>query len=383
VTEPTGMTYASSGVDYDTLDRYKRLAQAAAARTSGNITRFGCEVVEATRGESCFLVRWPNPRYPKFTDRYDASVVEGLGTKNLVADQLVIPDGRIEYVLDPRRYADLAQDTVAMIVNDMTTLGAAPLIVMQHLAVGSAEWFSLQGRNEAVVNGWEQACNLARCAWGPGETPALPDVIYPSTVVLSGAATGVIMDERRLIRGNIHDGDAIVMLASSGIHANGLTMARRIARRTGYTAMLSDGRLFGEALLDPTHIYVPVIEDILDAGVTPNYAVNITGHGWRKLMRLEEPFVYVVDEVPPAQPVFHFIQREGNVTDEEMYGNYNMGGGFAIYVEPFLANVVIEAARANCINAWVAGHVEKRGDEKKVIIEPLGLTYDASTLTVR
>ena len=208
------------------------------------------------------------------------------------------------YRLVPARsyYDHIAQDTVAMIVNDMVTLGALPLAVAMHLGVGSSDWFKDERRAEDLVDGWRKACQLARCAWGGGETPTLSGVVEAATVVLAGSAIGMVKPKGRLIRANIQHGDAIVLFESSGIHANGLTLARAIAERApnGYLTPLRDGRPYGEALLDPTHIYVGVIEDCLNRGVDIHYAVNITGHGWRKLMRASDPFAYVVERDPDA-----------------------------------------------------------------------------------
>ena len=282
------MTYAGSGVDYGALDPFKRRAQLAGRSTADAIRRLGVSEVEMSRGESAYLVETP--------DGYLAHVEEGLGTKNLVADAM--------YRLVPGRsyYDHIAQDTVAMIVNDMVTLGALPLAVAMHLGVGSSEWFKDDRRAGDLVDGWRTACQLARCAWGGGETPTLSGVVEATTVVLAGSAIGMIKPKGRLIRANIQHGDAIVMFESSGIHANGLTLARAIAERApkGYLTPLGDGRPYGEALLDPTHIYVGAIEDCLNRGVDIHYAVNITGHGWRKLMRAPDPSPISSTSVPPA-----------------------------------------------------------------------------------
>ena len=282
------MTYAGSGVDYGALDPFKRRAQLAGRSTADVIRRLGVSEVEMSRGESAYLVETP--------ESYLAHVEEGLGTKNLVADAM--------YRLVPGRsyYDHIAQDTVAMIVNDMVTLGALPLAVAMHLGVGSSDWFKDERRASDLVEGWKKACQLARCAWGGGETPTLSGIVDAATVVLAGSAIGMVKPKGRLIRANVQHGDAIVLFESSGIHANGLTLARAIAERApnGYLTPLRDGRPYGEALLDPTHIYVGVVEDCLNRGVDIHYAVNVTGHGWRKLMRASEPFAYVVERVPDA-----------------------------------------------------------------------------------
>jgi phosphoribosylformylglycinamidine cyclo-ligase len=166
-----------------------------------------------------------------------------------------------------------------MIVNDMITLGALPLSVAMHLAVGVSDWFGDEKRCHDLVRGWKKACMLARCVWGCGETSILKESIVPETVVLSGSAIGIVKPKKRLISGNIQYGDAIILIESSGIHANGLKMARKIADKLpdGYLTKLSNGRTYGETLLDSTDIYVAFIEECLNSGVNIHYAVNITG----------------------------------------------------------------------------------------------------------
>ncbi len=364
------MTYKDAGVDYNAMDPFKQMAQFAARETAGNIARLGdCREHSPSRGESVYLI--------EVGDGYLAHVEEGLGTKNLVADAM--------YALTGKSYYDqIAQCAVAMIVNDMVTLGALPLSVAMHLAVGDDHWFDREARAHDLVTGWKNACDRARCVFGPGETPTLKGVVVPEAVVLSGSAIGIVQPKERLIDPvRIAHGDAIVIIESSGIHANGLSMARKIAGKLsdGYETILSDSRLYGEALLDPTHIYVPLVEDCLKAGVNIHYAVNVTGHGWRKLMRAMQPFTYVIDTLPTQLPIFDFIQKHGPVDDKEMYGTFNMGAGFVVYVPESDVEKVSALAARDGLRAFRAGHIEN--GEKKVIIKPKGLEYASDTLAVR
>lgn len=366
------MTYAGTGVNYDAMDPFKRMAQLAARETAGNIARLnGGEFreFEASRGESAYLI--------EAAKSYFAHVEEGLGTKNLVADAM--------YAITGKSYYDqIAQDCVAMIVNDLVTLGALPLSVAMHLAVGVSDWFNDEKRTRDLVEGWKNACNLARCVWGGGETPTLKGVVVPEAVVLSGSAMGIVKPKERLIMGEkIQHGDAIVLIGSSGIHANGLTLARKIAEKLphGYQTRLSDNRSYGETLLDPTHIYVGLVEDCLNRGVDIHYAVNVTGHGWRKLMRATQPFSYIIERLPKQLPIFDFLQKHGPVDDAEAYGNLNMGAGFALYVSESDALEVLKVVDDLKLDAWCAGHIES-GD-KKVVIQPKGLEFAGETLAVR
>lgn len=366
------MTYTGVGVNYDAMDPFKRMAQTAGRKTADNIRRLNngeFQEVEMSRGESAYLI--------EAAKSYFAHVEEGLGTKNLVADAM--------YRLTGKSYYDhIAQDTVAMIVNDMITLGAVPLSVAMHLAVGDSNWFNDEQRCRDLVEGWKNACNLARCVWGGGETPTLKGVVVPKAIVLSGSAIGLVKPKERLITANnIQHGDVIVLVESSGIHANGLTMARKIADKLpdGYLTPLDDGRTYGETLLDPTHLYVALVEDCLNRGVNIHYAVNITGHGWRKLMRATQSFAYIVERLPKQLPIFDFLQEHGPVDDAEAYGNFNMGAGFALYISEADADAVLEVATSHKLGALRAGHIER--GEKKVVIKPKGLEYSGATLSVR
>lgn len=381
------MTYAGVGVNYDAMDPFKRMAQLAGRETAGNIRRLGngeFREVEMSRGESAYLI--------ESSESYFAHVEEGLGTKNLVADAM--------HNLTGKSYYDhIAQDTVAMIVNDMITLGALPLSAAMHLAVGDSSWFDDEGRCRDLVNGWKKACNLAGCVWGGGETPTLKGIIMPETVVLSGSAMGIVKPKERLITAdNIKHGDAIVFVESSGIHANGLTMARKIADRLpdSYLTKLANGRTYGETLLDPTRIYVALVEECLNRGVDIHYAVNITGHGWRKLMRPIKQFAYIIEALPSQQLIFEFIQKHGPVDDEEAYGNFNMGAGFALYVPKDDIKKIEEISRYSFdkflpnghyvklhhFDVLYAGHIEW-SKEKKVVIKPKNLEYSGATLSIR
>jgi len=368
-----GTTYAGSGVDYGDLDPFKLLAQLAARETTGNLERMTrsnieFQVFEASRGESAFLIETPTS--------YLAHVEEGLGTKNLVAQEMYLHTGR--------SYFDaIAQDTVAMIVNDLVTVGAIPVSMAMHLAAGDSNWFKDEKRANDLVSGWKTACDLARCVWGPGETSILVDIVEPKTVVLSGSAFGVIKPKMRLIAGNVRHGDRIILIESSGIHASGLTLARKIAAKLPlrYLTELSNKRTLGDTLLDPTHIYVRLVETCLDREVEIHGAVNITGHGWRKLMRPRSPFTYVVHGLPRQLPIFDFLQEYGGLDDKEAYSTFNMGAGFALYVGEVDVKKVIEVASNLGLCALVAGRIEQ--GRKRVVIEPLDLEFGAETLQVR
>lgn len=366
----SALTYDQTGVNYDTLDAFKRACQKAAATTTGALVKHGLIEPQSVRGESAYLLETA-------TD-YLAHVEEGLGTKNLVADAMLKLTGR-------SFYRNIGIDTVATMVNDLITCGALPISVAMHAAVGDAAWFEAPGRSEELAAGFAEGCRLSEAVWGGGETPALKGIVNPETIVLAGSAVGRISPKSNRITGNVCDGDAIIMLASSGVQTNGLSLCRALADRLpqGYLTPIDDGRTYGEALLDPSVIYVKFITACQTAGLPLHYAAHITGHGWRKLMRLDEPFNYQIHTVREPLPIFRFMMRSGPVDQREAYATFNMGAGFAAYVDPANADRCVQLANANGYDAWIAGTVKKSGERKAVEILPLGIIFEGDTLQVR
>ena len=370
--DPTPLSYGSSGVDYHLIDPFKVAAQRAAASTGSHLDSHGFSEVESSRGESAYVV--------DVGPFYLASIVECLGSKAMVADAMQALTGR-------SHYAALAQDTIAMAVNDLITVGATPLVVQAYWAAGGSEWFADAGRRQALVDGWKRACEICKVSWGGGETPALAGIVEAGRIDLAAACTGIVSPKERLSLGDhLSPGDAIVLLASSGIHANGLSLARELAGRLpqGYLTPLASSAVptgFGEALLEPTVLYSPITEALFKAGVRPHYAANITGHGWRKLMRHRSAFTYRIRAVPDVPPVLKFIQAEARLSDRDAYGTFNMGAGFALFVAAEDAAQTVAVANKAGLDAWIAGSVE--AGPKRLVIEPLGIEYDGSELGLR
>src|ERR1700709_1314230 len=207
-----------------------------------------------------------------------------------------------------------------MRINDLITVGATPLIVQAYWAAGGSEWFADANRSQALVAGWERACDAWSVAWGGGESPALAGIVTEGRIDLAASCTGLINPKERLSVGDkLGAGDAIVLLASSGIHANGLSLARKLGERLpgGYLTEIEPGLTYGDALLAPTLLYSPVTESMYRQGITPRYAANITGRGWRKLLRHPAKHTYRIHTVPPVPTVLKFIQQQAMQDDRE------------------------------------------------------------------
>nr|HET7858313.1 AIR synthase-related protein [Caldimonas sp.] len=254
-------------------------------------------------------------------------------------------------------------------------------------AAGGSDWFGDAQRAQALVEGWKAACDRCGVAWGGGETPALAGIVERGRVDLAAACTGIVSPKPRLTLGDhLAPGDAIVLLASSGIHANGVSLARQVAERLprGYRTIVPDSPVpisFGEALLVPTILYAPVTEALHRAGIRVRYAVNVTGHGWRKLMRHRADFTYRIRRLPEVPAVLKFLQREAALDARGAYATFNMGAGFALFVPPEDAERTVAVARKAGVESWIAGTVE--AGPRRVVIEPLDVEYAGDELGVR
>lgn len=364
--------YAQAGVDYGVLDPGKLLAQRTAAASGIYLGARGGREIEASRGESAYVF--------EVGGLLLATVTEALGTKNLVADAVRAYAGRTFYDA-------IARDTAATILNDLATVGARPLCLTAYWGSGSSDWFADDERLRDLVTGWGAACAEARCAWGGGETQVLTGMIEPNVVVLGGSATGMVASRSELLLGaRVAAGDAILLAPATGIHANGLTLARQVAERLpdGYRTTVPDDparRSYGEALLDPTPLYGVLLEALLDAGVELHYAVHVTGHGWRKLMRAPLALTYVVERLPPVPPVLAMLAGAAGISQAEAFGTLNMGAGFAFYVAPGSRARALEVAASHGTPLLDAGHVE--AGPRRVVIAPLGITFEGESLAIR
>jgi phosphoribosylformylglycinamidine cyclo-ligase len=363
------ITYAQVGDNYGTKDPIKKLALTSAAKTAKNLRKRGFEEFSPSRGESAFV--W------KQGDTYMATMIEGLGTKNLIADETRKITGKTYYDV-------IANDTIAYIINDLISVGAKPLTIHAYWAIEDNSWLQDEKRMSDLIGGWKEACDVSGAAWGGGETATMKQILIPNTVDLGGSAVGIIGPEKRLITDKkLKAGDRIIMVKSNGINASGVSLARAIAKKLakGYATKLGDGRIFGEALLTKCNIYAKLIEDLQDNNVDIHYLSFISGHGLRKVMRARGEFTYIIEKLFDPQEVFLFIQKHANLDDYEMYQTYNMGQDYAIFVSPKDVNKTQKIIRENGFESIDAGYIKK--GERKVVIEPKDITFKGETLDLR
>lgn len=355
-------------VNYDIADPAKVLAQKEAAATAGNMP-FGFKELEGTRGESAYVF--------DMGDTYGALVQEGLGTKSLIAQKIYADSGK-------SYFKEVAQDTVATFINDLISVGATPVVSNAYWSSSSYDWLGDKKLTEDFITGWRQACDQAGIVWGGGETQSLSGIIRDDVLEFAGSAFGVIKPKSELVsESKLEAGDAIVLLASSGVHANGISLARKIAENLseGYDSRLPSGISFGEALMQPTYLYSEVVRKMFAGGLELHYLSNITGHGWRKIMRATADFKYVIDKACEPQEIFDFIAKHSGNDEKEMYGNYNMGAGYAVFLPHAQAEKAVGIAKKCNIEAWLAGKVET--GKKSLEIKPKNIVFSGDSLSVR
>ncbi|HEY4895461.1 MAG TPA: AIR synthase related protein [Solirubrobacteraceae bacterium] len=361
-----GASYRAAGVDYDALDAGKRLAIAKALSTSSLLHAHGGRALDDSRGEPAFVFELGKQSF--------AFVVEGLGTKSVVARQVLEEQG-------VNHFADVAYDTVAAILNDLCCVGALPLVVNAYFATGASEWYLERDRSAALLEGWRSACVDAGCVWGGGESPSLHGLLDERDIELAGAAVGAVPSGRRPILGELlAAGDEIVLVSSSGLHANGASLARLIAGRLddGWATELADGQTFGRALLAPSVMYVPLVAALLASDIDLTYISHVTGHGLLKLMRPTRPLSYVVERLPEVPIVLAFLVEQAALDAAASYSTFNMGAGYALYCRPGDGPRIVALAEGLGLSALVAGRVEE--GPRQVVLEPVDVTYSSAQL---
>lgn len=303
----------------------------------------------------------------KVTDDLAIAIsTDGVGTKTIVASTL-------------GRYDTIGFDCIAMNANDIICVGARPFAMVDYLGVHTLD----PAMTEDILRGLGAAAKEAGIAIPGGELAQLPEVIGsdgksegdPTAFDLVGTCIGTCHPDRLVLGQDIEVGDAIIGIASSGVHSNGLTLARKALLHEGRHQLADHvdtlGRTIGEELLQPTEIYVRAVIDLWDAGLETRGLVHITSDGFTNLCRLDAAVGYDIEQLPDVPPVFELIQTRGNIETAEMYRVFNMGVGFVVIVPPAQADAALERIRSSGYSAMRIGRVDD--NEGVVTIGPAGL----------
>jgi phosphoribosylformylglycinamidine cyclo-ligase len=286
-----------------------------------------------------------------------ALCTDGVGSKVLIAEML-------------QRYDTIGIDCVAMNVNDAICVGAEPMSFLDYIAIERATPRVL----EEIAEGLYRGAELAGVAIVGGEISQIPDIIKGSApgrgLDLVGMCAGIVPLKQIILGRDVSPGDIIVGVRSSGIHSNGLSLARKALFDEGkfrVGEVVADlGCSVGEELLRPTHIYVrPVIDLLYRQRVPVRALVHVTGDGLLNLARIEANVGFHIDNLPQPQPIFDLIQRSGRVAPREMFRVFNMGIGFCLILEDETSvwSAVKQTFEANQFELQIIGKVVP--DERK------------------
>lgn len=341
------MDYKNAGVDIEAGYRSVELMKEHVKKTMRP---------EVLTGLGGFSGAFSMERFKSMEKPTLVSGTDGVGTKLKLA-----------FLMD--KHDTIGIDCVAMCVNDIACAGGEPLFFLDYIACGK----NYPEKIAAIVKGVADGCVQADAALIGGETAEMPGFYPEDEYDLAGFAVGIV-DEKDMITGaDLKPGDALIGVASSGVHSNGFSLVRKIftmTRESLETYYEELGTTLGEALLAPTKIYVKTLRSVRESGVRVKACSHITGGGFYENVprMLKDGTVAVIEKDSyPVPPIFGLMQRTGDVEEKMMYNTYNMGLGLVFAVDADKAEAAVKAAEAAGEKAYVVGHVE--AGEKGVVLK--------------
>ena len=264
---------------------------------------------------------------------------------------------KLAFLLD--KHDTIGIDAVAMCVNDIACAGGEPLFFLDYIACGK----NYPEKIAAIVSGVAEGCVQSDCALIGGETAEHPGLMPEDEYDLAGFAVGVV-DKKDLITGaSIKAGDALIGIASTGVHSNGFSLVRKVfpmEREVLDTYHDALGKTLGEALLAPTRIYVKALRSIKEAGVRIKGCSHITGGGFYENIprMLPDGVKAVVKKDSYKIPeIFRMLAKEGSIEEQMMYNTFNMGIGMVLAVDPADVDATLAALAKTGDQAWLIGEV--------------------------
>ena len=264
---------------------------------------------------------------------------------------------KLAFLMD--KHDTIGIDAVAMCVNDVACAGGEPLFFLDYIACGK----NYPEKIATIVKGVAEGCKQSECALVGGETAEHPGLMPEDEYDLAGFSVGVV-DKKDLITGaDLLAGDVLIGIASSGVHSNGFSLVRKVFKMTEENLNRFRpelGKTLGEALIEPTRIYVKALKSVKASGVKVKACSHITGGGFyenipRMLIDGKHANVKLDSYEVPA--IFKLIQKEGNIADEMMYNTFNMGLGMIIAVDPADVDKALEAIKATGDTPYIVGDI--------------------------
>ena len=264
---------------------------------------------------------------------------------------------KLAFVMD--KHDTIGIDAVAMCVNDIACSGGEPLFFLDYIACGK----NYPEKIASIVSGVAEGCLQSECALVGGETAEHPGLMPENDYDLAGFAVGVV-DKKDIIDGStIKAGDTLIGIASSGVHSNGFSLVRKVFEMTKEsldTYYDELGKTLGEALIEPTRIYVKALKNVKNAGVRINGCSHITGGGFFEnvpRMLPENVRAVIKKDSYPVPALFDLIQKNGNIEEHMMYNTFNMGLGMVIAVNPKDVDATMKAIEDAGDKCYVVGNI--------------------------
>lgn len=264
---------------------------------------------------------------------------------------------KLAFVMD--KHDTIGIDAVAMCVNDIACSGGEPLFFLDYIACGK----NYPEKIASIVSGVAEGCLQSECALVGGETAEHPGLMSEDDYDLAGFAVGVV-DKKDIIDGStIKAGDTLIGIASSGVHSNGFSLVRKVFEMTKEsldTYYDELGKTLGEALIEPTRIYVKALKNVKNAGVRIKGCSHITGGGFFEnvpRMLPENVRAIIKKESYPVPALFDLIQKNGNIEEHMMYNTFNMGLGMVIAVNPEDVETTMKAIEEAGDKCYVVGNI--------------------------
>ena len=323
------LTYAEAGVD---IDIENRAIAALAKQLTYKRKGFGAPITDV--GHYAGLI--------DFGEYALALTTDGVGSKILIANEM-------------KRWNTIGIDCIAMNVNDLLAMGIEPLAFVDYIAIHEPDNVIMGQIGEGLAKG----ARISRMTIVGGETATLPDII--NGLDLAGTCLGMVKKDKVITGEKIEIGDVVIGIPSSGVHSNGYSLVRRIIKKAGCSYHdpfpYNEDKTIGDELLVPTRIYMEILDAAKEFDI--HGLAHITGSGLMKLHRITKYGFDISDPLEP-QPIFRFLQEEGDVEDLEMYKTFNMGMGFVVVVPKKEAKIA-----AKMLGGKIVGEIMDEGIQVK------------------
>lgn len=360
--------YAKAGVDYSQMEPFKMAMIDAGKKTLKFPNKRGVFINEdATHAHGAvFEYRGNQPHIWCKTQ-------EDLGNKNWIAEWMYQTTGKTYY-------ESIAIDTALIVVNDVIAQGALPVVFTDQLEANDSAWYSDEKRSKDLARGFLKICEEVGMALPAGESASVKYIVNPrppvkQIVTLSGSCTGIVAPKNRLITGRrLAPGDHIVAVASSGLHANGISLviSKALELKDQFLTKLPNGNTLGEEALIPTRSYVALIEALLEGEVDIHALLPGTGDAVGKIAFDKRDYTYRIKSWLTVPPLFRYFREQLGVSLRDCLKTFNWGAGYYLFLPAHEVDRAVAIGKKAGYDLADVGVVE--AGKRSVIFEPENIT---------